>query len=157
MRGYLYMLTADFLWGLIGPISQLTFAYGLTPLEVAFWRAVLGGFLFGAHAFWIGRIRVARRDLPIMLGFGPSGWRCFTLPSSSRCRQGAERWRPCCSIPPPPGWPSSRGSSSGSRWARISWPPYSSRFSGLTTVAGVSLQGGEVRIHPAGIGWGLVF
>ena len=45
MTGYLYVLAAAVLWSLIGPFSKLCMEEGLAPLEVAFWRALLGGAL----------------------------------------------------------------------------------------------------------------
>ncbi len=77
MIGYLYVLAAACLWGLIGPLSRLAFASGWTPLEVAFWRAALAGLLFGLHALRLGRVCVARRDLPIVVAFGLVGVALF--------------------------------------------------------------------------------
>ena len=44
--GYLYVLLAAFLWGLIGPLSRMAFQEGLTPLTVAFYRALLSWIFF---------------------------------------------------------------------------------------------------------------
>ncbi len=46
MMGYLYVLAAAVLWSLIGPFSKICMEEGLAPLEVAFWRALLGGICF---------------------------------------------------------------------------------------------------------------
>ena len=48
--GYLYIIFAAILWGIIGPVSRLAFDQGMAPLEVAFWRAVLAWICFGSHA-----------------------------------------------------------------------------------------------------------
>ncbi len=45
MTGYLYVLAAAVLWSLIGPFSKICMEEGLAPLEVAFWRALLGGIM----------------------------------------------------------------------------------------------------------------
>ncbi|MER3482676.1 MAG: EamA family transporter, partial [Meiothermus sp.] len=37
--GYVYVLAAATLWGLLGSVSKLVFAQSVTPLEAAFWRA----------------------------------------------------------------------------------------------------------------------
>jgi DME family drug/metabolite transporter len=67
------MLAAASLWGLIGPLSILAFRQGVGPLEVAFWRALLGGVLFGLHALLTGQTRVRRGDLAALLLFGVLG------------------------------------------------------------------------------------
>ena len=76
--GYGYILIAATCWGLVGPIARVALAEGVTPLEIAFWRAVIGGGLFGAHALVLLRrpagpgVRrtIDRADLPAMGLFG---------------------------------------------------------------------------------------
>lgn len=46
----LLMVIAAMLWGTLGIFGKQAQAAGLSPLEVAFWRASLGGLLFGIHA-----------------------------------------------------------------------------------------------------------
>ncbi|MFD3004241.1 DMT family transporter [Thermus tengchongensis] len=75
--GYLYLLLAAFLWGLIGPISRLAFQEGLAPLAVAFFRAGIAWVFFGLHALLLRQVRVERRDaLPLLL-FGLVGVSLF--------------------------------------------------------------------------------
>lgn len=75
--GYLYLLLAAFLWGLIGPVSRLAFEEGLTPLAVAFFRASVAWAFFGLHALLLRQVRVERRDaLPLLL-FGLVGVSLF--------------------------------------------------------------------------------
>ncbi|ETN88794.1 MULTISPECIES: DMT family transporter [Thermus] len=75
--GYLYLLLAAFLWGLIGPVSRLAFEEGLTPLAVAFFRASVAWVFFGLHALLLRQVRVERRDaLPLLL-FGLVGVSLF--------------------------------------------------------------------------------
>ena len=57
VSGYLYALSAAALWSLLGPLSRFCFAHGMEPLEVAFWRAGLGGLCFGVHAARCGEVR----------------------------------------------------------------------------------------------------
>lgn len=71
--GYGAVLLAAVLWGLLGPVSRVAYAAGVEPQEVAFWRAVLGGALFGVHALALRRLRIARRDLPVVAVFGLCG------------------------------------------------------------------------------------
>ncbi len=40
-KGYFYIVMAAMLWGFIGPLGKMAYAQGITPLEVAFWRAFL--------------------------------------------------------------------------------------------------------------------
>ena len=49
-RGYAFIVAAAVLWGMIGPFSRLAFQEGISPMEVAFWRALLTWILFGGHA-----------------------------------------------------------------------------------------------------------
>ncbi|MFP4072066.1 MAG: DMT family transporter, partial [Desulfovibrionales bacterium] len=76
-RGYLLVLLAALCWGGIGPVSKLAFSEGMAPLEVAFWRAVLGWVFFALHAFWGRNFAVKRKDLPAVLFFGVWGVTIF--------------------------------------------------------------------------------
>lgn len=73
MPGYVYVLAAACLWGLIGPLSKLAFAAGMDTVEVAFWRTTMAWFLFAGQAVWTREIRIAPRDLPAVAGFGVVG------------------------------------------------------------------------------------
>lgn len=117
--GYLYVLLAAFLWGLIGPLSRMAFQEGLTPLTVAFYRALLSWIFFLAHAARTGGLRVAPRDLPVFPLFGLLGWPSSTGPTSSPSSTGGRPWPRSSSTPPPPGWPSSPGPSSGSPHGQV--------------------------------------
>lgn len=77
LKGYLCIIAAAVLWGIIGPISRLAFDQGVMPMEVAFWRAVLTWICFGGHAVIIGQVRVQRRDLPALLVFAVTGVTLF--------------------------------------------------------------------------------
>jgi DME family drug/metabolite transporter len=74
--GYLLVILAAALWAAIGPVSRVLLREGITPLEMAFWRAALAWILFVAHAALRRHttpVRVARRDLPGMAAFGLIG------------------------------------------------------------------------------------
>jgi drug/metabolite transporter, DME family len=77
VRGYLFVLLAAACWGAIGPVSKMAHAHGMAPLEVAFWRAVLGWVLFAGHAAALRKVRVKRGDLLSVLGFGLWGVTLF--------------------------------------------------------------------------------
>lgn len=73
MVGYAYVMCAALMWGLIGPLSKLSFAAGMDTVEVAFWRTTLAWFLFAGQAVKDRETRVAWRDLPAVAGFGVVG------------------------------------------------------------------------------------
>ncbi|GFK92655.1 putative inner membrane transporter YicL [Fundidesulfovibrio magnetotacticus] len=68
--GYLLVALAALLWGMIGPLSKLAIQEGMTPLEVAFWRASMAWVLYAGHALALRRVRVDLKDLPWVGLFG---------------------------------------------------------------------------------------
>ena len=76
VRGFAYVLAAAFMWGVIGIFSKEILAEGITPLEIAFWRAALAWVMFTAHATARNQLRVRRTDLPVLFAFG---FICVTL------------------------------------------------------------------------------
>lgn len=73
----LLILLAAVLWGLLGILGKNAQAAGVSPLEVAFWRAVLGGGLFALHAL-VTRAALPRgRDLLVTAAFGMVGVSMF--------------------------------------------------------------------------------
>ncbi len=77
LRGYLLIAAAALLWGNIGPFSRLAFSQGVTPMEVAFWRAALAWILFGAHAALRREVRIQRRDIGNLVIFAFMGVAVF--------------------------------------------------------------------------------
>lgn len=73
MIGYVYVLVAATLWGLIGPVSKVAFDAGMPPLEAAFWRTTMAWAMYAIHAASIGEVRIARRDAPMIFAFGVCG------------------------------------------------------------------------------------
>jgi len=49
LAGPAALLTAAVCWGLLGPVARVALREGVAPLEIAFWRAVVGGLLFAGH------------------------------------------------------------------------------------------------------------
>lgn len=77
IKGYLYIITAAILWGgVIGPFGKMAFQEGLLPLEVAFWRAIIGWTFFLITALFNKKFFVDKRDLP---GLAIFGFLCVTL------------------------------------------------------------------------------
>ena len=69
LKGFICILTAALLWGCIGPVAKIAFTHGLTPLEVAFWRAVIGWLFFTLHALAIKKIGLHGTDIPVIFIF----------------------------------------------------------------------------------------
>ena len=77
IKGYLFILLAAAMWGLIGPVAKLAFAEGVTPMEVAFWRGALAWIFFGTHALIKRETHFETRDLPAIAFFAVVGVSVF--------------------------------------------------------------------------------
>lgn len=76
--GPLLILLAAALWALLGPTVKALLARGVTPLEIALWRAVVAGALFAVQAAWIGQVRLSsRRDEGLVAAFALVGVSVF--------------------------------------------------------------------------------
>lgn len=71
------ILLAAVLWGLLGILGKQAQAAGVGPLEVAFWRAALGGGLFAGHALLTRAPLPRGRDLLVTALFGLVGVSVF--------------------------------------------------------------------------------
>ena len=71
--GYALVICAALLWGMIGPLSKIAFAAGMTPLEVAFWRTAMAWVLYALHALLTGQAKAKAGDLPLFALFGVVG------------------------------------------------------------------------------------
>ena len=79
-KGFALVLLAAALWGTLGIFYKILIGvYGLSPLCLAFFRAAFSAvFLLVGLALWQpGCLRVARRDLPLLVGFGLFGVAAF--------------------------------------------------------------------------------
>lgn len=77
-RGYLLVFLAAVLWGLIGLVAKVALDAGLEPLEISFWRALLSGSAFVAHAAVRRKLRLKRgRDLAALIAFALVGVTLF--------------------------------------------------------------------------------
>ncbi|SIO32153.1 DMT family transporter [Halodesulfovibrio marinisediminis] len=74
---YLQIIAAATLWGLLGPISKYGLQEGVTPHELAFWRASLGAVFFILHSAKHKTLAVKPADIPIFLLFGVLGISLF--------------------------------------------------------------------------------
>jgi drug/metabolite transporter (DMT)-like permease len=75
-QGFLFVLAAAFMWGLIGVFTNYILPEGVSALEIAFWRATFAWVLFVIHAGVKKQIKVQKTDLPALFGFG---FICVTL------------------------------------------------------------------------------
>jgi drug/metabolite transporter, DME family len=76
-RAVLLVLVAAVLWGGLGIFGRYAMAAGLHPLEIAFWRAALGGMLFASHAAVTRATWPTGRDLGMTAAFGLVGVSLF--------------------------------------------------------------------------------
>jgi drug/metabolite transporter (DMT)-like permease len=74
VKSYLFIAAAASLWALIGVFSRGVLDAGVTPLEIAFWRALLAGGFFVLHAVIRGGLRLQRPvDAVTFAGFALIG------------------------------------------------------------------------------------
>lgn len=77
LKGFLYIICAGLMWGFVGPFSKLAFQEGVSPMEVAFWRAMLAWIFFGLHAVAKWEVKLESRDIPSVVMFGVTGVALF--------------------------------------------------------------------------------
>jgi DME family drug/metabolite transporter len=82
------ILLAAALWALLGTLGTLAIRRGVDPLEVAFYRAVIGGALFAAHAGVTGARPPRGRELALTAGFGVVGVSVFFASYQVAVEQG---------------------------------------------------------------------
>ncbi len=151
--GTLWVLLAACLWGLLGIFGKFAQAQGLSPLEVALWRALLGG---GCFALSAGARRAALprgRDLLITVLFGLSGVSVFYGSYQLAVRAGGASLASVLLYTAPAfvalaGW---------LFWKeRLGQRELGALALTLTGVALISLGGGSgVQVSALSLGWGL--
>ena len=72
ISGYVLAALAAILWSFIGPLSKGAIAEDISPIEVAFWRAALGGLCFAVQTIVSRSMRIPLRHAAIFFLFG--GW-----------------------------------------------------------------------------------
>ena len=153
MKGAGYIVLAAVLWGILGPVARLAFAEGIAPLEVAFWRAVIAGGAFVAHAVVARPDRIAKRDWPGVAAFGVVGVSVFFASYQLAVEAGGAALASVL-LYTAPVWV-----------AVLSFVFLRERMTALKVVAvaltivgvaGIALGGGgSVRVTTAALGWGL--
>ena len=152
--GYVLVAAAAVLWGSLGPVARVALGDGIAPLELAFWRAALGGACFAAHAALRRRLRVAWADLPGVVLFALAGVALFYW-SYLRAVEIGGAALAAVLLYTAPAWVALVAALR--RRERLDARGVAAL---LLTLAGVALVafggGGESRAAPAGVAWGLV-
>lgn len=68
--GFFLAVAAASLWSFIGPLSKGILTIGISPLETAFWRALLGGVCFFVQAALFRKLFIPIRDASKFFLFG---------------------------------------------------------------------------------------
>ena len=157
LTGYLVLALAATLWSTLGIVSRLILESGVEPLELSFWRASLAGALFGAHALWRGKVRVARGDYPALGGFAVMGVSVFYLSYLFAVRTGGAALAALL-LYTAPAWVAVASAiwldEPVTRWKMAA---LALTLVGVACVAlGAGNAGAGVRSGPAAIGWGLL-
>lgn len=71
--GYFFVLLAAVCWAMLGTVARVPLSHGISPLEVAFWRAFFGALFFVVHGLACGLYHVKLKDGLILSGFGIFG------------------------------------------------------------------------------------
>jgi DME family drug/metabolite transporter len=154
MIGYVYIVLAAVLWGLIGPASRFALRDAVDPLEIAFWRASFAAVLFGAHAAALRRVTVERRDVPAVLAFGLIGIALFFASYMQAVRLGGASLAAVL-LYTAPVWVALLAWMAG--WETLGARKMLALALTLVGVGGLAVAaGGEVRVGAGAILWGLV-
>lgn len=73
LGGYAFVLLAASCWALIGPLAKFGLQAGLSPQEIAFWRAAFGAVCFCTHAGIAGLFKAKLKEKIIFSLFGIVG------------------------------------------------------------------------------------
>lgn len=75
--GYICAFIAAIFWALLGPLGRLPMEHGISPLEIAFWRAAFGACCFIMHGMVKGLYHIKTRDAAGFALFGSIGIAAF--------------------------------------------------------------------------------
>jgi len=151
---YLWILTAAVLWGCLGILGKSAQNAGISALEVAFWRAALGGMLYLIHSAIIRARLPQGRDLLVTALFGVLGVSVFYSSYQLAVRSGGASLASVLLYTAP-----ALVALGSSVFFREKLGVKGGLLVGLTVlgVALISLGGGKgVLVTPVSIGWGLL-
>ena len=151
--GYLYVVIAAALWGLLGSVTRIALREGVSAVEVAFWRGLLAAGIFAVHAAAIRRVRIERRDLPSVVAFGVFGVAGLLACFSRAVEEGGAALASILLYTAPVWVALLSALFLGERLTRRTVLALAVATLG---VAGIAFSGGgAVRLTPAALGWGL--
>lgn len=153
--GYFYVFCAGVLWGLLGPVSRIALQEGIAPLEIAFWRAGIAAVFFGVHAGLRRRVRVSRRDLPAVAGFGIVGVAFLYGAYFMAVREGGAALAAVLLYTAPVWVAILAALFLHERMGARKLAALALAFAGVVGIAMASGGEGGVRVTPAALGWGL--
>src|SRR4051794_38988389 len=158
--GYGFIALAALLWGTLGPAARFALRAGVEPLELSFWRALLGGALFAAHSVARRRTRIARADLPAVLAFALLGVALFYLSYFRALRSGGAALAAILLYTAPAWVALASALWLGERMTARTLAALALTLGGVALVAtGTAGSGGSdasLRMGPAALTWGLV-
>ncbi len=142
------------LWGLIGVQSAELLDAGLSPYEIAFWRAMIAAALFAGLASVTGGLRLPRgRDIPMLGGFALVGVTLFYTAYTLAVQSGGVSLAAILLYTAPAIVAVLAHFALGERLTLVKVG-----LVGLTLVGVVLVSlsgGGGVRVSVASVGWGL--
>lgn len=143
------------LWGLIGVQSAELLGAGLSPYEIAFWRAMIAAVLFAAFASLRGGLRLPRgKDIPMLALFALLGVTLFYTAYNLAVEAGGVSLAAILLYTAPAIVAVLAHATLGERLTALKVGLVALTLLGVVMV---SLGGGGgVRVSPASIGWGLL-
>ncbi len=147
---------AAVLWALLGPFSRALLDRGIAPLEIAFWRASLGGLVCALHAALTGGVRLrSARDLAYLAAFALLGVTLFYAALALAIETGGISLAVVLLYTAPAfvtllAWPLL-----GERLTRVKLALLALTLIGVVLVAAPGAGAHGVRVSLTSLGWGL--
>jgi len=156
-KGFALVLLAAVLWGTLGIFYKILIGvYGLSPLTIAFFRAAFSAFflLVGLSVWRPGWLRVERRDLPLLVGFGLFGVAAFFFVYVSAVDRAGVAAASVLLYTAPAWVTLISWRFLGERIGRRQWAALALAFAGCALVAGM-YDLNQVRLNGPGVLFGL--
>lgn len=138
--GYFWIILTAFFWSLVGVLSKVCMAEGVTPLETAFWRAAFGLLFFPGHTLFTRQIAVPPRVAANFILFGVWGIGVFYSVTQYAIKLSGAAMAVVLMYTAPIWVPSYRASSLArpspdASWAPSAWPCAARRWSAFPAAA----------------------
>lgn len=151
--GYLLVLLAAATWSLIGVFATKARRLGIEPLEIAFWRAAIGGSLFVAHAGFHSERRPAQKDFGRVGALGFIGVAAFYVCSNLATTTGGVSLAVVLLYTAPAFVTLLARPMLGEAWTRSKLVVVAVVLFGVAMVA--ASGGSGLRVSASSVGWGL--